>query len=109
MSHETQADTHATQQGICPICLHSYAPRELTKHHLVPKSRKGRVTVDLCRPCHGQIHAVFTEKELERHFDSVEKLLAAEEMQDWIRWIRRRRPKARISTKTSRQKGKRRR
>jgi len=91
-------------ERICPICRHKYAPSELTKHHLVPKSRKGKITVPLCRPCHQQIHALYTEKELEEHFGTLESLLSAELLQPWIRWIRKRKPTARIKTKTSKRK-----
>lgn len=93
----------------CPICRHVYPARELTKHHLVPKSRKGTLTVPVCAACHRQIHALYTEKELERDFGTVEKLLAAEELQPWIEWIRRRKPTARVPVRSSRGKGARRR
>ena len=66
----------------CPICLHEYAPQEVNKHHLVPKSRGGRVTIPLCKPCHNMIHAVYTEKELERNFSTIEELLSAEKLQE---------------------------
>lgn len=74
---------------------------ELTEHHLVPRSRKGRVTVRICSPCHRQIHALFSEKELEREYDTVEKLLAAEEIRPWLSWIRRRKPTGRIRARRS--------
>lgn len=92
---------------VCPICGHSYPPKRMSKHHLVPKSRRGRETVLLCRNCHRQIHALFTEKELEERFPTLEKLLEAEALQPWIRWVRRRRPRGRITTRTSRRKGRR--
>ena len=88
----------------CPICRNRYRPAEMSRHHLVPKSRRGRETVWLCRHCHRQIHALFTEKELERRYDTIDKLLAADEMQSWIRWIRRHKPRSRIRAVTSRRK-----
>jgi hypothetical protein len=91
-------------ERVCPICQHEYAPKELTKHHLVPKSRNGKITVPLCRPCHRQIHALFTEKELEENFGTLEALLAAEALAPWIAWIRRRKPTAHVKTKTSKRK-----
>lgn len=97
--------TNATDsERVCPICQHEYAPKELTKHHLVPKSRKGKTTVPLCRPCHRQIHALYTEKELEESFGTLETLLAAELLQPWIRWIRKRKPTGHVKTKTSKRK-----
>lgn len=91
-----------TSDGVCPICLHEYQPSQMNKHHLVPKSRKGKITVTLCIPCHKQIHAVYSEKELEREFPTLDELLEAEAMQSWIAWIRKRKPTARIATRTSR-------
>jgi len=91
----------------CPICLHEYSPRETSKHHLVPKSRGGTDTQPLCNACHKQIHAVYTEKELEANFGSIEELLQAEKLQSWIRWIRKRKPTGKIRVKTSKRKGRR--
>lgn len=91
-------------ERVCPICRHEYPASALTKHHLVPKSRKGNVTVPLCRPCHRQIHALYTEKELEENFGTLEALLEAEALQPWIRWIRKRKPTTHIKTKTSKRK-----
>ncbi len=85
----------------CPVCLHSYRRQELTRHHLVPKSRKGRETVLLCRNCHRQIHTLFSEKELERQYGTLTQLLATDEMQQWCDWIRRRKPSSRIAMNRS--------
>lgn len=93
-----------TTELTCPICLHAYPTGELTKHHLVPKSRKGRVTRLLCRNCHRQVHALFTEKELERYYGTLEELLAANALQPWIAWIRKRKPAGRLRTHNSRRK-----
>ncbi len=57
-----------------------------SKHHLVPKSRNGKVTADICADCHRQIHALFTLPELAREYDTLDKLRAAEPMQRWIKW-----------------------
>ena len=57
-----------------------------SKHHLVPRSRDGRVTVEICVDCHRQIHALFTLPELERDYSTLESLRAAPPMQKWIGW-----------------------
>lgn len=97
--------TAQSNEHTCPICLHGYEPGRMNKHHLVPRSRKGRVTELICRNCHRQIHALYTEKELERHFGTLEALLAAEKLQPWIAWARKRKPTGRVKTRTSRRKG----
>ncbi len=99
--------SNRSESDHCPICRHEYARAELTKHHLVPKSRRGKETVHICRNCHRQIHALYTEKELEREFGSLDTLLSAEKLQPWIEWVRKRKPGGRVRTKTSRRKGRR--
>jgi len=47
----------------CPLCKRPL-PEKHNKHHLVPKTFKGKETVLLHRICHRQIHANFTEREL---------------------------------------------
>ena len=90
-----------SEDHVCPLCLHGYDRREVTKHHLVPKSRGGRETVLLCRACHRQLHATFTEKELERQYPTVESLAGAEDLQPYLNWVRRRKPTKRVAVKTA--------
>lgn len=85
----------------CALCWHEYERNELTKHHTVPKSRGGTETVLLCKPCHRQVHATFSEKELERSYGTVELLAAAEELQPFLAFIRKRKPTKRVRVSTS--------
>ena len=57
------------------------------KHHIIPKSRGGNVTVLLHRICHSKIHSVLSEKELETNFNSIEKLKDHLEIKKFIKWI----------------------
>ena len=57
-----------------------------SKHHLVPKSRDGEETVEICSDCHRQIHALFTLVELERECSSIDALKASAPMHNWIKW-----------------------
>ena len=72
----------------------------LTRHHLIPRTRHhnrrnkrqfDRATVKqvvgICRPCHSQIHALLSEKELEREFNTIEKLRTQPEVTKFARWI----------------------
>jgi len=45
-------------------------------------------TVPICRPCHDQLHALFTEKELEREYNTLELLLQHPDVQKWLVWIK---------------------
>lgn len=83
----------------CALCGRKGA--ELTRHHLVPRARhrQGRTrrkhdrearheTVDLCRPCHGNLHAHLSEKELADSYHTLEALRAHPEVARFSRWIR---------------------
>jgi 5-methylcytosine-specific restriction endonuclease McrA len=83
--------------GLCAICGRE---ETLTRHHLIPRTRhpnkknkrdfdraKVRETVGICRPCHSQIHRWLTEKELEREWNTVEKLRTHPELRKFVQWI----------------------
>jgi hypothetical protein len=42
----------------------------------------------LCRPCHDQIHAVFSNEQLREGYDTIEALRDADRLADYIEWIR---------------------
>jgi hypothetical protein len=73
----------------CPLCGRAGDFLSPSKHHLVPKSRDGRVTAEICADCHRQIHALFTLPELEREYDTLDKLRDAPAMRKWIGWASR--------------------
>jgi hypothetical protein len=83
--------------GQCPICGRF---ETLTRHHLIPRTRHHnrknkrdfdrdivQQTAGICRPCHSQIHAILTEKELEREWNTIERLRAHPEIQRFGEWI----------------------
>ena len=77
---------------ICPLCAREIPARLESKHHLVPKLKGGAhgTVVVLHRACHSKIHAVFTEAELARTFDTIEKILGNPEMDKFAKWIAKR-------------------
>lgn len=72
----------------CPLCGRPIPPGQRDAHHLVPKSKGGRDTIDLHRICHRQIHAVLTETELARHYASVPQLLEHPALRSFVEWVR---------------------
>ena len=72
----------------CIFCQRETPEQYLEKHHLTPKCKKGKDTIAVCCDCGDQIHLLFDNKELEREYNTVEKLLSNERMQKWIGWIR---------------------
>jgi len=108
-------DGHVCGEGQCELCQR-YVKR-LTEHHLRPRSqhkrlrKKGLRDMDflnakamLCRACHSQIHALFTEKELALHYDMLEKLLEHPDVQKWANWVKDR-PDRHIKVQLSNKKG----
>jgi Fe-S oxidoreductase len=72
----------------------------ITRHHLIPRTRHHnkknkrefdralvKQVVGVCRLCHSQIHALLTEKELERDYRTVERLRAHDELMKFAAWI----------------------
>lgn len=102
------------QPAKCELCERALA---LTRHHLIPRTRhknkknkntfdradvKGRIAW-VCRACHDNIHAVLTEKELERRYNTLEELAAHPKIQKFTNWIRTKPETEGVRVKDSRQ------
>ena len=85
---------------VAPVCAICERAEVLTKHHLIPRTRHPnkknkrdfdrrtvKRTVGICRMCHSQIHLLLTEKQLEREWNSVEKLRTHPELMKFAQWI----------------------
>jgi hypothetical protein len=73
---------------------------------MVPKSRGGRVTETLCRDCHKAIHSMFSNKELEAQYHTVESLMAHEQFARMVRFIAKQDGRVKIA-KTRQRRGRR--
>jgi len=76
----------------------------LTFHHLIPRTfhsnkwfEKNFTKEDMrnrgiavCRECHSAIHRFLSEKELGRHYNTLEKLRAHEALAHFVDWISKR-------------------
>ncbi|MET3120016.1 5-methylcytosine-specific restriction endonuclease McrA [Undibacterium sp. GrIS 1.8] len=72
---------------ICPLCARPIPTAQRDAHHLIPKMKGGKLTVTMHRICHRHIHALFTETELARDFNTAEALLQQAEIQKFVRWV----------------------
>ncbi len=68
---------------------------QIHKHHLIPQEKsKGLVselrhaTIKCCKPCSKQVHALFTNGEMKRYFNTLERLKSDVRVQEWISWRR---------------------
>lgn len=87
--------------GICCLC-----GRELkdgtTEHHVIPRQchsnkwfkkrftrQEMQVTITVCQACHSAIHRFIpSHKDLARHYNTREKLLAHEGLASFVGWVR---------------------
>lgn len=88
---------HRRKHGQCPCCLRTC---NLTFHHLIPKKLHRRAHfrkhfdkdqlnegVALCRQCHNGLHQRFDEMALAKHYCSLDRILADEELQRFFNWV----------------------
>lgn len=93
------------RDGMCKLCG---ANQRITIHHMVPKlvlkrMRKGKARVDgqkkvdvsiylveVCRPCHNELHRLWGHGELARELMTVDRILDAPELQPWLQYKRKR-------------------
>ena len=76
------------EESLCPLCGRNIPKLHRDLHHLIPKSHGGRQTIALHRICHRQIHALFTETELARQYNTIEELQLQNQMTSFIKWVR---------------------
>jgi hypothetical protein len=77
---------------LCPICGRPLGTVRVEGHHLIPKTFKGKVLVDLHGICHRKLHTVFTERELLNYYHTVERIVEHSEMQKFIKWVAKKPP-----------------
>jgi len=86
------------RRGFCSLC---HCPNRLSVHHMVPRlilkrnrnhgKQKVNVSkhlVELCSSCHHELHRLWGHRQLSNDCDTVDKILAAEEMQSYLTWKR---------------------
>lgn len=83
----------------CPVCARpNFYPSD---HHMVPKSRGGRATETICRDCHKAVHALFSNKDLEKTYHTVDALLGNEAFAKMVKFIAKQDPTRKQAFKRS--------
>jgi len=72
----------------CPLCGRELGNELIEQHHLIPKTFKGKELVDLHKVCHRMIHATFSEKELQKYYHTIERILTDEKVQRFVEWVK---------------------
>jgi hypothetical protein len=78
------------ETGTCSLCEREVPRSLITLHHLRPRQNgsTARHRTPLCRPCHKQLHAVYSNKTLAHSLHSSDQLKSAPELQPFLGWIR---------------------
>jgi hypothetical protein len=70
--------------AICAFCDRETLTRG---HHVVPKSKGGRIVVPTCVSCEDFIHGTWSHNELRDTFNTVEKIRADERYRRFRGWL----------------------
>ena len=81
--------TRRTSTYRCALCEREVG--RVNRHHLIPKSEGGSVTVDLCLPCHKTLHSFFTNRTLAKELYTIETLRQEPEIARYLTWVRKQR------------------
>ena len=79
-------------EALCPLCGRPLGTVNIDRHHLVPKSLKGREQFPIHKICHRKIHATLSERELLRAYHSWEALQKHEDIRSFIDWVAKKPP-----------------
>jgi 5-methylcytosine-specific restriction endonuclease McrA len=90
--------------ALCPLCGRPLGSENIDRHHLIPKSLKGREQFAIHKVCHRKIHASFSEKELMRRYHTWEALQGHEDIRSFIDWVAKKPPGFYTRTFTSNKK-----
>lgn len=68
----------------CSFCQRDVPTRG---HHVVPRCKGGRDIAPTCHSCEDFIHKTWSHNQLRDDFNTVEKILADERFQKFLRWL----------------------
>ncbi len=84
----------------CELCRREM--EKLTIHHLIPRqySKRKKIdigdTVNICSPCHRQIHSLFNNKILAQELNTIQALEDEPKMKKFLSWVKKQKPNKRI-------------
>ncbi len=88
----------------CPLCKKEVPEWPLEVHHLRTKRSDKKTTATLCRPCHRQIHVLWTNSDLRdvgKGLDAVGGILASKEFQRALKFIQKLAPESDMTVRES--------
>lgn len=102
-SVKKEGDGLLAKTGTCELCGREEV--ELTIHHLTPKQHGGALlpVAELCRPCHKQIHALYTNQELAVRLQTIERLKDDEKIKKYVKWVQKQDAAKRVKVKKAKE------
>ena len=91
-------------EASCPLCGRLLGTVNIDRHHLVPRTFKGKEQFPIHKICHRKIHSAFTERELLQAYHTWEALRGHDEMRSFIDWVANKPPGFYTRTYTSNKK-----
>ena len=91
--------SRTSQQKRCELC--ERLTTHHTIHHLIPRSRDKytQEVAVLCKACHGMVHRLISNIDLEKHYYTIEFLKQHPEVRRFIGWVRKQDPHKRVKIK----------
>jgi 5-methylcytosine-specific restriction enzyme A len=85
---------------VCALCERQVPRHLITQHHLTPRQKGGKAQhrTPLCKPCHKQLHATWSNTELAKLYDRIDLLRAAPQLQPFLKWICKQKPNRNFRT-----------
>lgn len=80
--------TSWAKEALCALCGRPMPEGTFNRHHLIPKTHRGKDTVDIHHICHDKIHHTFSEAELTQYYHTVERLMESEVIQKFVKWVK---------------------
>ena len=88
------------QYDPCPVCGRPLIPGpSVNRHHLIPQLKGGTEAFPVHRVCHNKIHATWDENQLRDTYNTFEAIRVAPEMQSFIKWVSKKDPEFRASSR----------
>ena len=94
----------AVHDGRCPLCGRPLGTVNIDRHHLIPKTFKGKQQFPIHKICHRKIHAALTERELLQNYHTWDALREHAEIRTFIAWVANKPPAFHTRTFTSNRK-----
>lgn len=90
--------------GTCELCEREGI--ELTTHHLTPREEGGShmPTAMLCKACHKQIHALYSNRVLGIRLYTIKLLQDDEELKKYLKWVKKQSASTAVRTRKSKHK-----